>query len=109
MKMAEQDHIQVRSDESGHGHLGSSNYVMRDFGPGHWVWGVERMVRDDNAGHILPTLCQALHSGFDLHPVDAAILKRHRPRRIDSQGCDFGVLVKGCEIVGYVAPISAER
>ena len=39
------------------------------------------MVRDDNAGHILPAMCQALHSGFDLRPVDAPILEGRRGER----------------------------
>ena len=60
---------------------GSPTPAMRDFGPGHRIGGVECMVRNDNAGHILPAMCQALHSGFDLRPIDAPILEGRRGER----------------------------
>jgi hypothetical protein len=109
MKMAGQDHVDISLNKGRHGHLGSSDYVMRDFSAGHWIGGIERMVGYDNTSHILPALCQARHSGLDLQPVNATILERQCSRRIDPQSCNFCVCVEGCEIVRDETPIPTER
>jgi hypothetical protein len=85
MQVARQDHIDVGANEIRPWPCRLGRQHCARLPPGRGVGCIERMVRDDNPGHILPATCQTLYPGVNLEPLDTTVLERYRARRVDSE------------------------
>src|SRR4051812_4747276 len=70
---------------------------------------VERMVRDEDLGHLLRQPAKPRAHGLDLVLVDASSLERERPRGVDAHDRHLVVDVFGQEVFRHDALVVGER
>ena len=71
--------------------------------------GEQRMMGDQDASLVRRYRREAVAKHVHLVMIDPPVLDRQRPRGVDAQDRDFGILVEGTEIMADIAAIAAQR